>query len=82
MLIHNIIPKVSLQPINWTRKEVLFFTGHGPFPSYLKRFNLVETLVCSCGENLHPNPFCLGMPPHSLLPYGTTQLTTSASLVP
>ncbi|GBO40499.1 hypothetical protein AVEN_229755-1 [Araneus ventricosus] len=28
-LIHNIIPKVSLDSINWTRNEVLFFTGHG-----------------------------------------------------
>ncbi|GBN32670.1 hypothetical protein AVEN_211485-1, partial [Araneus ventricosus] len=49
-LIHNIIPKVSLHPINWTRNEVLFFTGHGPFPSFLHRFNLAETSFCSCGE--------------------------------
>ncbi|GBM64682.1 hypothetical protein AVEN_175184-1 [Araneus ventricosus] len=48
-LIYNIIPKVSLQPINWTRNEVLFFTGHGPFPSFLQRFNLSETSFCSCG---------------------------------
>ncbi|GBM45739.1 hypothetical protein AVEN_242784-1 [Araneus ventricosus] len=48
-LIHNIIPKVSLQPINWTRNEVSFFTGHGPFPSFLQRFNLAETSFCSCG---------------------------------
>ncbi|GBL75329.1 hypothetical protein AVEN_194540-1 [Araneus ventricosus] len=48
-LIHNIIPKVSLQPINWTRNEILFFTGHGPFPSFLQRFNLAETSFCSCG---------------------------------
>ncbi|GBO34014.1 hypothetical protein AVEN_213144-1 [Araneus ventricosus] len=46
---HNIISKVSLQPINWARNEILFFTGHGPFPSFLQRFNLVETSVCSCG---------------------------------
>ncbi|GBO43365.1 hypothetical protein AVEN_68410-1 [Araneus ventricosus] len=42
-LIHNIIPKVSLQQINWTRNEILLFTGHGPFTSFLQRFNLVET---------------------------------------
>ncbi|GBN94055.1 hypothetical protein AVEN_183360-1 [Araneus ventricosus] len=48
-LIHNIIPKVSLDSINWTRNEVLFFTGHGPFPSFLQRFNLAETSFCSCG---------------------------------
>ncbi|GBN29885.1 hypothetical protein AVEN_30791-1 [Araneus ventricosus] len=39
-LINNIMPKVSLEPINWTRNEVLFFTEHGPFPSFLQRFNL------------------------------------------
>ncbi|GBN45577.1 hypothetical protein AVEN_237965-1 [Araneus ventricosus] len=43
------LTKVSFQPINWTRNEVLFFTGHGPFPSYLHRFNLAETSFCSCG---------------------------------
>ncbi|GBO25606.1 hypothetical protein AVEN_2358-1 [Araneus ventricosus] len=50
MLIHSIIPKISLQPINWTRNEVLFFTGHGPFPPYLQSFNLAETSFCFCGE--------------------------------
>ncbi|GBN35603.1 hypothetical protein AVEN_174292-1 [Araneus ventricosus] len=30
----------------------------------------------------HTNPLCHGMPPHSLLPYGTSQPTTSVSLVP
>ncbi|GBO07270.1 hypothetical protein AVEN_17168-1 [Araneus ventricosus] len=48
-LIHYIIPKVSLQPISWTCNEILFFTGHGPFPSFLQRFNLAETSFCSCG---------------------------------
>ncbi|GBO22618.1 hypothetical protein AVEN_141523-1 [Araneus ventricosus] len=48
-LIQNIIPKVSLQPINWTCTKVLFFTGHGPFPSFRQRFNLAETSFCSCG---------------------------------
>ncbi|GBM94158.1 hypothetical protein AVEN_89601-1 [Araneus ventricosus] len=33
--IDSIIPKVSWQPINWTCNEVLFPTGHGPFPSLL-----------------------------------------------
>ncbi|GBN15759.1 hypothetical protein AVEN_196300-1 [Araneus ventricosus] len=32
--------------------------------------------------NRHTNPLCHGFPPHSLLPYGTTQPTTSASLDP
>ncbi|GBM04258.1 hypothetical protein AVEN_41065-1 [Araneus ventricosus] len=49
-LIHNIIPKVSLQRINWTRNEVLFLTGHWPFSSFLQRFNLDETSFCPCGR--------------------------------
>ncbi|GBN76905.1 Putative protein in type-1 retrotransposable element R1DM [Araneus ventricosus] len=70
-LIHNIIPKVSLHPINWTRNEVLFFTGHGPFPSFLHRFNLAETSFCSCGE--------IGTPIH----YATVcLLTTSYHMAP
>ncbi|GBM54123.1 hypothetical protein AVEN_119852-1 [Araneus ventricosus] len=70
-LIHNIIPKVSLHPINWTRNEVLFFTGHGHFPSFLHRFNLAETSFCSCGE--------IGTPIH----YATVcLLTTSYHMAP
>ncbi|GBM33961.1 hypothetical protein AVEN_53827-1 [Araneus ventricosus] len=69
-LIHNIIPKVSLQPINWTRTEVLFFTGHGPFSSFLQRFNLAETSFCSCGG--------IGTPIHC----ATACLTTSYHMAP
>ncbi|GBN61030.1 hypothetical protein AVEN_244505-1 [Araneus ventricosus] len=61
-LIHNIIPKVSLQPINCTRNEILFFTGHEPFPSYLHRFNLAETSFCTCGvigTLIHSDTECL-----------------------
>ncbi|GBM23903.1 hypothetical protein AVEN_208528-1 [Araneus ventricosus] len=65
-LIHNIIPKVSLHPINWTCNEVLFFTGHGPFPSFLHRFNLAETSFCSCGG--------IGTPIH----YATVCLLTTS----
>ncbi|GBL80859.1 hypothetical protein AVEN_266095-1, partial [Araneus ventricosus] len=32
--------------------------------------------------NWQANPLCHGMPPHSLILYGTTQPATSASLVP
>ncbi|GBM05230.1 hypothetical protein AVEN_181618-1 [Araneus ventricosus] len=49
-LVHNILPKVSLSPINWGRADVLFFTGHGPFQSCLKRFHLSPTWNCSCGQ--------------------------------
>ncbi|GBM66210.1 hypothetical protein AVEN_231390-1, partial [Araneus ventricosus] len=29
----------------------------------------------------HTNPLCYGLPPHNLLPYGTTRPTTSANMV-
>ncbi|GBN65964.1 hypothetical protein AVEN_167864-1, partial [Araneus ventricosus] len=70
-LIHNIISKDCLDSINWTRNEVLFFTGHGSFPSFLQRFNLAETSFCSCGG--------IGTPIH----YATVcLLTTSYHMAP
>ncbi|GBN44985.1 hypothetical protein AVEN_206738-1 [Araneus ventricosus] len=38
------------QPCYWKREEILSFTRHGPFPSYLKRFNLASTANCPCGN--------------------------------
>ncbi|GBM35511.1 hypothetical protein AVEN_106746-1 [Araneus ventricosus] len=52
--VHDILPKVSLSPSNWGRAEVLFFTGHGPFQYFLKRFHLSHTSNCSCGEEGTP----------------------------
>ncbi|GBN18184.1 hypothetical protein AVEN_211464-1 [Araneus ventricosus] len=46
---HNIIPTVSLHPANWSRDDIIFFTGHGPFQFYLRRFNLSTTSTCPCG---------------------------------
>ncbi|GBO30234.1 hypothetical protein AVEN_101540-1 [Araneus ventricosus] len=46
----NIFPKVSLQSANWNRVDVLFFTGHDPFPSYLHRFHLANSPLYRCGE--------------------------------
>ncbi|GBN25682.1 hypothetical protein AVEN_7868-1 [Araneus ventricosus] len=46
----NILPRVSTQPCYWKRGEILFFTGHGPFPSYLKKFNLASIAKCPCGN--------------------------------
>ncbi|GBN89946.1 hypothetical protein AVEN_28788-1 [Araneus ventricosus] len=46
---HTIIPSVSLRPANWSREDIIFFTGHGPFQFYLRRFNLSTTSTCPCG---------------------------------
>ncbi|GBN31988.1 hypothetical protein AVEN_218208-1 [Araneus ventricosus] len=46
----NILPRISTQPCYCKREEFLFFTGHGPFPSYLKRFNFASTANCPRGN--------------------------------
>ncbi|GBN57174.1 hypothetical protein AVEN_158014-1 [Araneus ventricosus] len=79
-LIHNIIPTVSLQPINWTLNEVLFFTGESlPFVS--PKIQPCRNLILFLLGNRHTNPLCYGLPSHNFLPYGSTQPTTSASMV-
>ncbi|GBN08472.1 hypothetical protein AVEN_52394-1 [Araneus ventricosus] len=39
---HDIVPRVSNNgmEIGWNREELMFGTGHGPYPSYLHHFNL------------------------------------------
>ncbi|GBN50394.1 hypothetical protein AVEN_185887-1 [Araneus ventricosus] len=51
---HNIAPRVSNKPIGWNREEIMFVTGHGPFPSYCHRFNLRIHGNCSCGQKEEP----------------------------
>ncbi|GBN57081.1 hypothetical protein AVEN_244564-1 [Araneus ventricosus] len=46
----NILRRVSTQPCYWKREEIPFSTGHDPFPSYLKRFNLASKANCPCGK--------------------------------
>ncbi|GBM10138.1 hypothetical protein AVEN_258743-1 [Araneus ventricosus] len=35
-----ILPTVNTSPALWQRPEIMFATGRGPFPTYLKRFSL------------------------------------------
>ncbi|GBM01699.1 hypothetical protein AVEN_271947-1 [Araneus ventricosus] len=51
---HDIVPRASNKPVGWKREEIMFVTGHGPFPSYLLRFNLRTHDNCSCGEKGDP----------------------------
>ncbi|GBL87832.1 hypothetical protein AVEN_192017-1 [Araneus ventricosus] len=51
---HDIVPRVTNKPVGWNREELMFVTGHGPFLSYLHRFNLRTHDNCSCGENGDP----------------------------
>ncbi|GBL83723.1 hypothetical protein AVEN_132635-1 [Araneus ventricosus] len=52
-LIHKIIPKVSLQTINWTRNEVLFFAGHGLYHYFSKDSTLQKPHSVPVGESAH-----------------------------
>ncbi|GBN94201.1 hypothetical protein AVEN_21497-1 [Araneus ventricosus] len=36
---HDIVPRVSNKPVGWNKEELMFVTGHGPFPSYLQSSN-------------------------------------------
>ncbi|GBM68192.1 hypothetical protein AVEN_5160-1 [Araneus ventricosus] len=52
--IDNIMPSVSLRrivsPVNWIREGIIFFSQHGTFLAYLKRFHLSDSGdYCSCG---------------------------------
>ncbi|GBN30123.1 hypothetical protein AVEN_270068-1 [Araneus ventricosus] len=47
---YNIMPSVGLQSTNRIRGDVIFFSDHGPFPVYLRRFHLSDSDQCSCGE--------------------------------
>ncbi|GBM04087.1 hypothetical protein AVEN_247956-1 [Araneus ventricosus] len=49
-----IIPKVTTNPVPWTWELILFATGHGPFPSYLRRFTLHHSNLYPCEEVATP----------------------------
>ncbi|GBM84688.1 hypothetical protein AVEN_49840-1 [Araneus ventricosus] len=42
-VVYNVIPKTSNKQQHWSRECIQLATGHGPFPSYLKRFGLHPT---------------------------------------
>ncbi|GBL88992.1 hypothetical protein AVEN_255153-1 [Araneus ventricosus] len=48
--VHKVLTTVHLKIVFWTREEILFVTGHGPFPSLLKRFHLSDSDSCARGK--------------------------------
>ncbi|GBM26913.1 hypothetical protein AVEN_264760-1 [Araneus ventricosus] len=48
--VHNVLLKVKTTPTPWQRPEITFVTGHGPFPTYLKRCNVRSSDSCGCGN--------------------------------
>ncbi|GBO29308.1 hypothetical protein AVEN_28197-1 [Araneus ventricosus] len=55
--VHLILPKDKTSPAPWQRPEIMFATGHGPFPTYFKTFGLRTTDCCGCGELGSPLDF-------------------------
>ncbi|GBN24965.1 hypothetical protein AVEN_245943-1 [Araneus ventricosus] len=47
--IYNLVPRVKMRMEPWRREEIIFFAGHGPFPTYLNRFNLITSEYYCCG---------------------------------
>ncbi|GBL94004.1 hypothetical protein AVEN_76720-1 [Araneus ventricosus] len=52
--VYNVLPKVKTTPTPWKRPEMMFVTGHGPFRTYLKRFNIRNTDSCGFGDLGNP----------------------------
>ncbi|GBM45418.1 hypothetical protein AVEN_56261-1 [Araneus ventricosus] len=60
--VHNVLPKVKTIPTPCQRPEIIFVTGHGPFPTYLKRFSIRSRDSCgwgNLGNPLHYATSCL-----------------------
>ncbi|GBM35692.1 hypothetical protein AVEN_97889-1 [Araneus ventricosus] len=54
--VHNVLFKVETTPTPWQRPEIMFVTGHGPFPTYLKRFNIRNSGGCGNLETFYTMP--------------------------
>ncbi|KAG5885677.1 hypothetical protein JTB14_001959 [Gonioctena quinquepunctata] len=54
--VYEIFPNLDRIPpyFNPTPGLIHFITGHGPYPQYLKRFNLRDNSLCECGEEGTP----------------------------
>ncbi|GBM19682.1 hypothetical protein AVEN_199851-1 [Araneus ventricosus] len=51
---HEVLPKVSLKPAGCLRELIIFVSGHGPFPVYLKRIARCPEENCACGKLGNP----------------------------
>ncbi|GBL74229.1 Putative protein in type-1 retrotransposable element R1DM [Araneus ventricosus] len=46
----DVLPKVKTTPTPWQRPKIMLVMGHGPFPTYLNRFNIRNSDSCGCGN--------------------------------
>ncbi|GBM02458.1 hypothetical protein AVEN_76506-1 [Araneus ventricosus] len=51
-----------LKPVFWTREEILFVTGHCPFPTFLNHLHLSDSDSCVCGEVGDPFHYATSCP--------------------
>ncbi|GBN16141.1 hypothetical protein AVEN_22441-1 [Araneus ventricosus] len=80
--VHKVLKTVHLKPVFWTREEILFVTGHCPFPSFLNRFHLSESDSCSCEEVGDPIHYATSCPLILYLEYSETFYFTGKSVGP
>ncbi|GBM73460.1 hypothetical protein AVEN_189127-1 [Araneus ventricosus] len=76
---HDIVPRFSNKPVGWNREEIMFVTGHGPFPSYLLRFNLRRQLLVR--RKRRSNSLCHKMSVYPLLAFPNSNSVTQITVV-
>ncbi|GBM26915.1 hypothetical protein AVEN_264762-1 [Araneus ventricosus] len=59
---HDVVPRVSKKPVGWNREDLMLVIGHGPFSSYLHRYDLRTHNNCSCGEKGDPMHYATKCP--------------------
>ncbi|GBM25616.1 hypothetical protein AVEN_82737-1 [Araneus ventricosus] len=77
--IYNIMPSVSLRPTNWVREDVIFFSQHGPFPAYRKRFHLSDSDFLQLWLNWHGTSLYHGVYLHLAYEEASAKLRTRMS---
>ncbi|GBN33316.1 hypothetical protein AVEN_69927-1 [Araneus ventricosus] len=63
--------KPTFTPASWSRESILFATGHDLFPTYLYRFRLHHSDICTCREK--GDPFHYAISCHMMLSYHFTK---------
>ncbi|GBN83076.1 hypothetical protein AVEN_251097-1 [Araneus ventricosus] len=71
MSIHNVLPKVKTTPSPWQRPE-MFFTGHDPFPTYLKTIQHQKKRFLGLRKPGKPLTLCFKLPVYNLIPPNKT----------
>ncbi|GBN48215.1 hypothetical protein AVEN_242799-1 [Araneus ventricosus] len=77
---YEIIKKVGHRNHNWSRQLIQFITGHGPFPSYLFRFEKKPGQQLCLWRTWHDSSLCHQVPPHAFLPPQVSSRSTHKSL--